>query len=280
MKEKPLVTVVIPIYNAEPYLDNAIRSVINQTYTNWELMLLDDGSTDGSLAIAQRYADKDDRITVYSDGENKGLVPRLNQSIEMANGDYYARMDADDIMYVTRLEKQVAVLESNPMADLVFSSFMTIDKDNNIIGSGYLESGKQPFPHPTIMACMDWFRVYNYDEWAVRAEDFELWCRTSAKSNFMVIKEPLFFYREFGVQTIGNILHSYNTQRKIYAHFSDYGRTFFWCLIHTLSLLAKMLICICYSMTGNLDKFIALRRRKPVPENMCLSAQDLMNSIK
>lgn len=279
MRGQRLVTIAIPFYNAEKFLGDAIRSVINQTYTNWELLLIDDGSTDGSLAIAQRFAEQDERITVYTDGENQGLVPRLNQSIEMAKGEYYARMDADDIMYVTRIEKQVAVLDDNPKADLVSSSFMTIDSENNIIGSGYQKNGKSPFPHPTIMVTMDWYRLFNYSEWAVRAEDYELWCRTNSKSNFFVIHEPLFFYREFGVQNMKNILCSYNTQRKIYAHFSEYGRPFTWCLIHTCSILAKMLVCICYGLTGNIDKFIALRHRKPVPANMCLTADDLKKCI-
>lgn len=279
MGEQKLVTVAIPFYNAEQFLDDAIRSVINQTHTNWELLLLDDGSTDGSLAIAQRYAAQDERITVYTDGENQGLVPRLNQSIEIAKGEYYARMDADDIMFVTRLEKEVEALEADPKADVVCSSFMTIDSENNILGSGFQKNGRSFFLHPTIMAAIDWFRQFTYDEWAVRAEDYELWCRTSANSKYIAVREPLLFYREFGVQSMKKLLQSYSTQRSIYRNFSNYHRPFHWYLIHSLSAWAKSVICLCYGLTGNIDKFVALRRRKPVPAAKCLTAEDLRRSV-
>ena len=80
------VTIAIPIYNAESYLSFAIQSVVNQTYKNWELLLMEDGSTDSSVEIARLYAEKDERIRVIEDGVNRGLIYRLNESIKMANG--------------------------------------------------------------------------------------------------------------------------------------------------------------------------------------------------
>ena len=105
------VTIAIPVYNGESYLRDAIQSVVNQTFQDWELYLVNDGSTDGSLAIMQEYALRDIRIKVIDDGQNKGLVTRLNQSIEIAVGKYYARMDADDINDFNRFEKEVEYLE-------------------------------------------------------------------------------------------------------------------------------------------------------------------------
>ena len=130
------VTIAIPVYNGESYLRDAIQSVVNQTFQDWELYLVNDGSTDGSLAIMQEYALRDIRIKVIDDGQNKGLVTRLNQSIEIAVGKYYARMDADDIMYITRIEEQVKFLESHPDVDVLGTSIMIIDNNNNIMGSG------------------------------------------------------------------------------------------------------------------------------------------------
>ena len=130
-----LVTIAIPVYNGESYLRDAIQSVVNQTFQDWELYLINDGSTDNSLAIMQEYALNDIRIKVIDDGQNKGLVTRLNQSIETAIGKYYARMDADDIMYVTRIEEQVRFLESHPDVDVLGTSIMIIDNENNIVGS-------------------------------------------------------------------------------------------------------------------------------------------------
>ena len=105
-----LVYVGIPFYNAEKYLDYAIRSVLNQTYTNWKMTLIDDGSTDSSLALARKYT-SDTRVKVISDGRNKGLVYRLNELVKLSDCKYFVRMDADDIMHPQRLEKQLRYLE-------------------------------------------------------------------------------------------------------------------------------------------------------------------------
>lgn len=102
-----LVTITIPIYNAMSYLKDSIQSVINQTYKDWILYLINDGSSDDSLAVMREFAEKDSRIKIIDDGLNRGLIERLNGSIAMCETKYYARMDADDIMYVTRIEEQV-----------------------------------------------------------------------------------------------------------------------------------------------------------------------------
>ena len=90
---RPLVTIAIPIYNAEKFLQYAVQSVLNQTYTNWELLLMEDGSTDSTLPICCEYVKRDKRISLIRDGINRGLIYRLNESIQLAKGKYYARMD-------------------------------------------------------------------------------------------------------------------------------------------------------------------------------------------
>ena len=104
---EPLVTVGIPFYNSEKYLSDSVKSTLNQTYTNLEIILLDDGSTDSSLKIAQEFEKKDKRVIVISDGENIGLPKRLNQLSQLVNGKYYARMDADDIMFSNRISSSI-----------------------------------------------------------------------------------------------------------------------------------------------------------------------------
>ena len=147
-KSTPLVTIAIPIYNAEKYLRYAIQSCINQTYQNWELLLMCDGSTDTSIGIMEEMAAYDSRIRVIYDDVNKGLVYRLNQSIKLAKGKYYARMDADDIMAVNRIEEEVNFLELHPMVDVVGTSMMMIDGDNHIMGSS-LQTTDSIFVHPS-----------------------------------------------------------------------------------------------------------------------------------
>lgn len=197
-----LVTIGIPFYNAQSYLETAIRSVINQSYKNWELLLIDDGSTDNSLLIAKSF--NDNRIKVISDGKNLGLAIRLNQISYLANGKYCARMDADDIMLFSRLEQQILFLISNPSCDLVGSSFYFIDSDNKVLGLRIMN--EKPFNrshvingscfcHPSITGKTEWFRKHPYNEKLRKMQDCDLWLREVERSTFMNIKEPLIYYR-------------------------------------------------------------------------------------
>ncbi|WP_266363312.1 glycosyltransferase [Tellurirhabdus rosea] len=203
----PTVTIGLPFYNAAAYLDNAIQSVVNQTFSDWEMILLDDGSTDGSAAVARRWA-SDPRIRLILDGQNEGLPARLNQIARLARGRYLARMDADDVMAPHRLATQVDFLESSPETHLVASFAYVIDTRNRVYGF----RGRVKLPetlreairataiiHPTVMARREWFLQHPYDPAWRRSQDQELWLRTLFTSQFAVIPQPLLFYRERGL---------------------------------------------------------------------------------
>lgn len=276
----PLVTIAIPIYNAEKYLENAIQSCINQTYQKWELLLMCDGSTDKSNNIALSMSLKDDRIKVVDDGMNKGLIYRLNQSVQMARGVLYSRMDADDIMYVTRIEEQVKYLQMHPEIDVLGTSIMTIDNENHIVGSGLSSGFVQSFVHPTVMGKTEWFRNNPYSSWAHRAEDFELWSRTSSKSVFYALDKPLLFYREFGVPTLKKTIQSLLTVFKISLRFSQYRKPFSWFIKNSLGSIFKVLIYTILTVFGLSDYIPKLRRRTPLPENKRLTMDNLNKSIQ
>lgn len=216
-----MITVSIPFFNAEKFLSKAIESVISQSYDNWELLLLDDGSNDGSLEIAKGFEQKDNRIKVFSDSKNKGLGARLNELAALSNGEYIARMDADDIMHPKRLETQLQILKDNPNIDVLGTNAYVIDENNLVFGIRYKNqvglSKVEHFIHPTIMGKKQWFLDNPYDEKAIRIEDAELWYRTKSFSNFMITNEPLLFYREFGnnyykkyFQANGSAMHILN----------------------------------------------------------------------
>ena len=114
MKEV-FISVGIPVYNAEKFLEKTIRSVLNQSYKNFELIITDDGSSDKSVDIVKSF--NDSRITLIADGENRGISYRLNQQIRLAKGKYFFRMDADDLMFPERIFTQVNFLEQNPEID-------------------------------------------------------------------------------------------------------------------------------------------------------------------
>ncbi|SEA99697.1 glycosyltransferase family 2 protein [Pedobacter hartonius] len=217
----PLISIAIPFYNNELTIIDAVKSVFAQTYENWELILLDDGSKDNSLELVRNISDK--RVKVISDGTNRGLVYRLNQVPSLVSGDYLARMDADDLMDPTRLQKQIDVLLSDINIDLVDTGTYSISETGDPIGIRGLESieydskyvlSKAMLLHASIIGKKEWFVKNPYDPEYVRAEDRELWVRTHKYSNFKRVKEPLYIVRE-GKVNIRNYISSLRTIRKI-----------------------------------------------------------------
>lgn len=200
----PTITVAMPIYNAGKYLRLAVLSIMRQTEVDWELLIIDDGSTDNALATISDVIDP--RIRLLQDGRNKGLAQRLNEAIDLARGKYFARMDQDDVSYPERLARQLKALQDNPMLDLVATRAITIDENGRATGmfSHALAHEKicaRPwrgfyFPHPTWMGKIEWFRKYRYAiPGPYLCEDQELLLRSYRDSKFGTVDEILFAYR-------------------------------------------------------------------------------------
>lgn len=227
MSDSVSVTVGIPFFNARPYLADAVRSVFAQTHQDWELILIDDGSSDRSLHVV-RHLD-DPRVRVLSDGTRRGLCARLNEIASLARGTYLARMDADDLMHPERIGRQIAFLRAHPNVDVIDTATFTVDDTLTplgIRGDRPLDSRADVvlrnglFVHPTVMGRADWFRRNPYDPVYVRAEDRELWSRTCATTTFARLCEPLFFYRE---GPAGNLRNYLGTERTVRAILHRYG---------------------------------------------------------
>lgn len=204
MKETPLVSIGLPVLNAENTLAAAIRSVLNQTYKNWELLVVDDGSVDQSLQVA--HSIRDDRIRIVAGGERRGISARLNQLIEVSRGKYFARMDGDDLAFPSRIERQVSYLEAHPEIDLLGTAVIVFRNDGGIVGrlpvkESHAAICAHPWsgfylPHPTWMGRRKWFARHGYDERANGAEDQHLLFRTYQTSRFACLPEVLLGYRE------------------------------------------------------------------------------------
>lgn len=202
MDQDILITIGIPVYNAGPFLRNSIKSVLYQTYKKFELIISDDGSTDDSLLIAQSF--QDDRIQIIFDGMNRGISYRINQQLSIANGKYFARMDADDLMFPTRIEEQIKIMESNSSVDVIGCQCVVIDDNNRLLGlrtssfdfkfDTILRSNL--FIHPTVFGKTKWFKENPYNEDFNGIEDYDLWINTFNKSKFYVYDEALLFYRD------------------------------------------------------------------------------------
>ena len=200
----PLVTVLMPVYNAERYLEFSIESILNQTFSDFEFIIINDGSSDNSLDIIKSYADKDNRIKVIN-RKNKGLVKTLNEGVKLAAGKYIARMDGDDISMPERLEKQFNYMERHRQVGIVGGYAKLVDINNNYIDdmiypiSNYFCKlalcNNTVFAHPAIFIRRQVALEFTYSALAWPAEDYELWMRISKIWKMHNIPEFLLRYR-------------------------------------------------------------------------------------
>lgn len=201
----PLVTVLMSVYNGEKYLSEAIESILNQTYKNFEFLIIDDGSTDSSKKIVKSY--NDSRIKLIENEENIGLTRSLNKGIELSKGKYIARMDADDISFPERLEKQVDFMENHEDVavcgscagiinekDIEYSSFINPETSAEIKVALFFFN---PIAHPTVMIRKDVLNeIGSYDPYFEKTQDYDLWYRIYlAGHDFYNFQEKLLIYR-------------------------------------------------------------------------------------
>lgn len=201
----PLVSVLLPVYNAESFLKEAIQSVLNQTFIDFELIILNDGSTDKSKEIINEF--KDPRIRYIENETNIRLIRTLNKGIELAQGKYIARMDADDVCMPDRFQKQVNFLEEN-QEYVMCGTWARIMNDrseltgrvkridtNELVRANMLFT--TPFLHPTVMIRREALQTEKYKEEALHCEDLELWIRlaNNEQYKFANIPEYLLKYR-------------------------------------------------------------------------------------
>ena len=199
----PTITIAMPFYNSAATLELSIRSLLQQSEGDFELLLCDDGSTDQSLAIARRF--DDERLTCWSDGKRRRLAARLNECIDLARGEFFARMDADDIAYPNRLAMQLNFLRQQPEVDLCSGGAMVFGRYGRPLwrynpASCHTHIVRSPFRgfplwHPAWMGRTAWFRRWRYDDRAWLAQDQELLLRSYRESRFANLPSVLLGYR-------------------------------------------------------------------------------------
>jgi glycosyltransferase involved in cell wall biosynthesis len=196
------ISVIMPVYNGERYLRDAIESILNQTFSNFEFIIIDDGSTDATPDIIREYENREPRIRAMI-RRNHGLATTLNFSIEMARGEWIARMDHDDIALPHRLARQLEWLESTG-ADITGSWVQRFESpDRRVIGFSQSDEAikmemlfRSPFAHPSVMMKTDLARQLRYDENLDCAQDFDLWTRAAEAGWKMTnVPEILLLYR-------------------------------------------------------------------------------------
>lgn len=212
------VSILMPVYNAERYLAQAIKSVLAQSFTDWELILINDGSIDKSESIIKQF--EDDRIYYLKNTSNIGLIKTLNKGIDLCQGKYIARMDADDISHPDRLKKQVDFMENNPNYLMCGTDAAVIDNNNtrtgrirNLTRNSLLKINllfSTPFIHPSVMIKNEVLKQNKYDESYKHVEDFELWCRIAKLGKIANIQKDLIDYRwhNTNVSVVNNRIQS------------------------------------------------------------------------
>lgn len=203
----PKVSVLMSVYNGSDFLESAINSILNQTFTDFEFLVVDDDSTDFSLEMIFAWAKKDSRISVIRNDMNIGLTKSLNKAIKEAKGEYIARIDADDISLPDRLTEQVAFLDNNKGFALVGSWAEIVDDKNNILRSVKYPTESitikkdlikyNPFFHSSVMIRKSVLEdVGLYNEGFRFAQDYELYFRIAKKYDLANIPTVLVKYRE------------------------------------------------------------------------------------
>lgn len=204
MNAQPLITVAMSVYNASRTIDLSLRSILAQTYQNWELIVVDDGSTDRTAESLSQV--KDSRIRFIQEPKgNLGLAARLNQCVLLARGRYIARMDADDVAYPQRLERQVQFLEEHPDIDLLGTGAVIFKGEGEVIGLYPTACSHEaicrrpwwgfPLAHPTWMGKQAWFESHPYSDEDTRCEDQSLLLQCFPHSRFAALEEVLLGYR-------------------------------------------------------------------------------------
>lgn len=230
---KPDISVIMSVYNGEAYLEEAIESVRNQTFRNFELIVINDCSTDSTASILADLSGKDERIRVYTNEVNLKLPASLNKAVSISCGKYIARMDADDICLPERLEKQFKFMEENSDVALSSCRFMTVK--NGVYASGGAGGRtdhkalkamllvSNPILHPGVIAKAEVMKELCYDTTLTCTEDLELWTRMAMENHKLaILPECLLIYRLHDKQITSTTLERQHIevmkiQQKFYA---------------------------------------------------------------
>ncbi len=203
MSSNPMISVVMPVYNGEKFLKEAIESILNQTYKDFEFLIVYDESTDGTLSIIQEFQEQDARVVLIN-GDKEGISGALNKGIKKSKGDYIARMDADDISLPIRFEKQISHMQ-NLGLDICGGHSLLIDSDGKINGIGIVPRSNDlcglsmmfmvPFAHSSVMILKS-FLIDSSLKYIGKYEDFDLWARMfSAGAKFGNVDDVVVKYR-------------------------------------------------------------------------------------
>lgn len=203
MADEALISIVLPTYNGADYLAEALESILAQTHTHWELLIVDDCSTDATAQIAAQYAARDARIRLLRHAVNKKLPAALNTGFDAAQGAYLTWTSDDNLYQPHALARMLQVLQAQPEVDLVYADMLTITADGQPLGRATAEPPELLVRKSVIGACFLYTRhlqerTGRYDESLFLVEDYDFWLRASMHGRFLPLHEDLYSYRVHG----------------------------------------------------------------------------------
>lgn len=261
----PLISIIMGTFNGASKISRSIESIIEQTFTDWELIICNDGSTDNTCEVLEEYAKKDLRINIINNEKNSGLAVSLNNCLKKAKGIYIARMDDDDFSHPDRLQKEVDFLINNPEYSIVSTGRNFFDEtgvwgtDNNGGPKTNIDVFKGDyFAHPTVLVrkeCYDSVDGYSTYPGIGREEDTDLWCKMYAKGyKGYVLNEVLFDYYE-SLSSMARRKYKYRiAEFKIKMKYRKEMKIPFYCLLFAIKPL----------VVGVLPNFIVKNHHKKV----------------
>ena len=275
---RPVISVVMSVYNAESYLEEAIKSITSQTFKDFEFIIIDDGSSDSSLEIIQKFSSKDNRIVCIS-RKNKGIIYSLNEGLNASNGSYIARMDSDDVSYPERLEMQYKFMVENKL-DICGGDYISIDRDglpknsHNVAKEDFeillTMASNVPFAHPSVMMkksfLIDHGLMYGVSG-DRNADDLDLWMNMyDAGAKFGNLGVCILKYRLLS-NSFSNVNHR-STKREVNKQFDLFVKN-----NHKNFKLALEQFCLQKNITNNLQRVAikALLRYLTIDFNLKLS---------
>ena len=248
----PKISVIMAAFNEEANIQNAILSIQEQTFKEWELVIVDDGSDDGTLNLINDAVSLDSRITCLSNDKNIGLAMSLNKAISFSNSEYIARMDADDYSLPDRLETQLNFMQGNPDISVLGTGGIYCDQNGTeikkvIFPEHHNEIVKwlnksSPFLHPSVLIRRSFFqKIGGYDDSYYRAQDYDLWHRGKNIARYCNLQIPLINYTDKEKLSIQSVADSFRIRIKHAGSTKELLILLFWLLVGVVKRIMRFL---------------------------------------
>ncbi|TXH83146.1 MAG: glycosyltransferase family 2 protein [Rhizobium sp.] len=284
--QSPVVSIVMAMRNSARTIEFAVKSIQMQSLADWEIILIDDGSTDGGSSIVEAFGDP--RIRLHRESQTLGLAARLNQAVTMSRGEFIARMDADDICFPERLAKQVAKLRSDSALDLIGCHTLVFNDAGGVIGVMHAGLDHEtitarpfegfPLPHPTWFGRARWFRENLYDPTLMKTQDQDLLLRTFTKSRLGALDEVLLGYRQdkpdLAKKLRGRLVFAGSLLR-----YAERGGGYGAAVVGITKHFAKAILDVGAAVLG-ISRYTQRRRFQTVPQDVGLRWTDLWRKLK